>query len=321
MRNLLIALIVCVACPVFSQQDVFLHITPKIDQQVLTLQTNYQLLNGQMVNLDHFNYYISDIELYHDGGMTSQVAPAVFLVTPSDYGVYLGNYPIQSLDSLQFLVGVPPRLNTQSGTEAQDISAYPNNHPLSFQSPAMYWGWQFGYMHMIVGGSADSNNDQNPDAYFELHNLGDHNQRYVALQVIPTATTPSQFDVYLECHADYWLNNLPLASVGVLHGEIGLNHTVMANVNSYPVFTLAQTAGVETQKNALFYTSGNTFYGKNLNPGTVEIRDVLGRWVHGFNVESPSQEENLVLSEGIYTIIYLDAGGMQRISKNCLITP
>ena len=57
----------------------------------------------------------------------------------------------------EFTVGVPARFNTQQGTEAMDISLYPETHPLSYQSPSMYWGWSFGYMYMIIGGGEGSN--------------------------------------------------------------------------------------------------------------------------------------------------------------------
>jgi hypothetical protein len=35
---------------------------------------------------------------------------------------------------------------------------------LSFQTPSMYWGWQAGYMHMILGGYADDNGDGSLEA-------------------------------------------------------------------------------------------------------------------------------------------------------------
>jgi hypothetical protein len=154
------------------------------------------------------------------------------------------------------MIGVPKRYNTQSGTMAQDISTYPETHPLSFQMPSMYWGWSFGYMHMIVGGKADSNNDNIPNSYFELHNLGNNNQQMVSLPVIQTNLT-NQTDLHLNCHVDRWLNNISLANVGILHEETGLNLTIMQNVLSQDVFTLDATAGLSNITSDLFKLTQN----------------------------------------------------------------
>jgi hypothetical protein len=110
----------------------------------------------------------------------------------------------------------------------------------------MYWGWAFGYMHMIIGGKADSNNDGVPNAYFEMHNLGNNNQQSVTLPCIQT-NTGNQIDLNYTCHIDRWLNQMPLSSVGVLHGDTGLNQQILQNVNSQEVFTLA--ANANTQEN------------------------------------------------------------------------
>jgi hypothetical protein len=109
----------------------------------------------------------------------------------------------------------------------------------------MYWGWAAGYMHMIVEGKADGNNDQNPESFFQLHNFGDHSQAMVSIpSVIQTNTNSNQIDVHLVSHIDRWLNNINLASVGILHGEDGLNLEVMQNVITQVVFEQSATAGI-----------------------------------------------------------------------------
>jgi hypothetical protein len=235
---------------------VFLSLAPKFGNQDFQLLQNYTANDGIAVKIEHFNYYLSDVQLFHDNGQSTYLQTAIWLVTPNNFNIYLGYLDVNQIDSISFMIGVPKRYNTQSGTLAQDISTYPETHPLSFQMPSMYWGWSFGYMHMIVGGKADSNNDNIPNSYFELHNLGNNNQQMVSLPVIQTNLT-NQTDLHLNCHVDRWLNNISLANVGILHEETGLNLTIMQNVLSQDVFTLDATAGLSNITSDLFKLTQN----------------------------------------------------------------
>jgi hypothetical protein len=302
-----------------AQKDIFIHINPTFGNQAFALNTVYTGVDGVTVNFDHFNYYLSDIVLFHDGGMQTNIAPSVFLFTPDQVGYYLGNYNIQNLESIRFMVGVPSRMNTQSGAEAVDISSYPDTHPLSFQNPTMYWGWQFGYMHMIVGGEADSNNDQLPDAYFEMHNLGDHNQRVIQMPVIETNTNGMQMDLYLECHVDQWLRNMPLSTVGVLHDQTGLNDSIMANVLSYAVFTQPTSAGLPTNSDPYIYVEGATIHWINTEDTDFKVFDLSGRLVSSGAMQGNVGNVELNLSTGYYELTVYDSMHRLVMSKNCFI--
>jgi hypothetical protein len=302
-----------------AQKDIFIHINPTFGNQAFALNTVYTGVDGVTVNFDHFNYYLSDIVLFHDGGMQTNIAPSVFLFTPDQVGYYLGNFNIQNLESIRFMVGVPSRMNTQSGAEAVDISSYPDTHPLSFQNPTMYWGWQFGYMHMIVGGEADSNNDQLPDAYFEMHNLGDHNQRVIQIPVIETNTNGMQMDLYLECHVDQWLRNIPLSTVGVLHDQTGLNDSIMANVLSYAVFTQPTSAGLPTNSDPYIYVEGATIHWINTEDTDFKVFDLSGRLVSSGAMQGNVGNVELNLSTGYYELTVYDSMHRLVMSKNCFI--
>jgi hypothetical protein len=225
----------------FAQKNIFLNIEPKFGNQSFVLNQTYIGNDGVAVEIQDFNYYLSDVSIFHDNGQQTDLSNDIWLVTSTQHSLYLGYLGIDQLDSICFTIGVPKRYNTQSGSLAQDISTYPETHPLSFQSPSMYWGWAFGYMHMIVGGKADNNNNGIPNAYFELHNLGNNNQQTVTLPLIQT-NIGSQIDLSINCHLDRWLNQMPLSSVGVLHGETGLNQNVMQNILTQDVFTLDAAA-------------------------------------------------------------------------------
>ena len=226
---------------VHSQKDIYLHFNPFVNNTLFTLNTDYTGLDGKVFNLDHFDYYISDVLLTHDGGNTSGNLDSnhIYLIEPDNYSIHLGSFSnVNTIDQLTFTVGVPSRYNTISGSNSQDISSYPSTHPLSFQSPSMYWGWSTGYMHMIVGGMVDSDNNGSADAGFQLHNLGNQNQQTVLqMPIIQTNSSGSKIDIYINCNIEQWLKNISLNSVGFLHGESGPNQLVLNNVSTEPVFT------------------------------------------------------------------------------------
>jgi hypothetical protein len=230
----------------WAQKNIFLNIDPLFGTQPFALNQTFVGNDGNAVKIEHFNYYLSDVKLFHDNGLQTNLPTDIWLLTPTSHSLYLGNLNVNQIDSINFTVGVPKRYNTQAGVLAQDISTYPETHALSFQTPSMYWGWSFGYMHMIVGGKADSNNDGVPNAYFEMHNLGNNNQQSVTLASIQT-NNGNQIDLHYTCNVDRWLNQMPLSTVGILHEQTGLNQSIMQNVNSQEVFALA--ANANTQEN------------------------------------------------------------------------
>jgi hypothetical protein len=305
-----------------SQKHVFLHVKPTFDSQPFSLQTVYPIQNGPTVMFDHFNYYFSDLHLYHDTNEETVVLPTVHLLKPDTFSMYLGELFVNQLDSLRFMVGVPQWLNTQNSPQAVDISSYPENHPLSFQSPSMYWGWLFGYMHMIVGGEVDTNNDGLPDTYFELHNLGDHNQKIITMPVIQTNTTNDQIDLYLECRVDQWIQSIPLASVGITHGETGFNDAIMANVLQYPVFTQPLSAGINTEYQApTFFISNDKLHWDHLSTGTLAVFNFLGQCIQEVSVESAAGDHSLMLSQGTYVLAFFDYTGAPSFLKKQFYSP
>ncbi len=317
MRNLLLTLGLMTSIFTWAQKDIFLNIDPFFGTQPFALNQNFVGNDGIAVNIEHFNYYISDVKLFHDNGLQTNFPTDIWLVTPEQHSLYLGNLNINQLDSINFTVGVPKRYNTQSGTLAQDISTYPDSHALSFQSPSMYWGWAFGYMHMIIGGKADSNNDGVPNAYFEMHNLGNNNQQSVTLPSIQT-NTGNQIDLNYTCNIDRWLNQMPLSSVGVLHGDAGLNLQILQNVNSQEVFTLAANANTQQNNASLlaFMQTDSEFTFQVINNQTIKNYVVFAN--SGQKIVEVSSKETKAtimleqLQSGIYLVMVETDNGLRQ---------
>jgi hypothetical protein len=317
MKNLFLILSSFSVFSFWAQKNVFLNIPPLFGAQTFVLNQTYIGNDGVAVEIEHFNYYLSDVKLFHDNGQQTDLATNVWLVTPSQYNLYLGYLNINQIDSINFTVGVPKRYNTQAGALAQDISTYPETHPLSFQTPSMYWGWSFGYMHMIAGGKADSNNDNIPNAYFELHNLGNNNQQSVTLNTIQT-NNGNQIDLNYICHVDRWLNQMPLASVGVLHGETGLNQQILQNVNSQNVFTLAPNAGLNESNSQIISWSQTPnaliLHGKNeLYVMGYQLFSSTGQKIQDVRMQEPTTQIALdALNAGSYLLTLSMSNGLQQ---------
>jgi hypothetical protein len=309
----------------FAQKAVYLHLQPKVNGVDFQLNTNYTALDNKVFKLDHFDYYLSEILLKHDAGQEVNLSQDIYLVEPENHTFLLGNFNVDVIEQLNFTVGVPKKWNMQSGVESQDISLYPETHPLSFQTPSMYWGWLSGYMHMIIGGFSDSHSDGDPDAYFELHNLGGNNQQLVELNVTQTTTSANQIDIYVDCNIEQWIKNIPLATVGVSHDEVGVNETILDNVQVEPIFTLAVAANLTENAavNFTLWTSNHELF-VNLaelkNVGKCSIIDQSGRLVQ---TQSTPNNAGIVsfknLSAGFYLIQLEDTKGNLIAAKKTLI--
>ena len=309
----------------FAQKAVYLHLNPKVNGIDFQLNTNYTALDGKAFKLDHFDYYLSEILLTHDAGQEINLSQDIFLVEPENHTFLLGNFDLNLIEQLNFTVGVPKKWNLQSGAESQDISLYPETHPLSFQSPSMYWGWLSGYMHMIIGGFSDSHSDGDPDAYFELHNLGGSNQQLVELNVTQTTTSANQIDIYVDCNIEQWIKNIPLATVGVSHDEVGVNKTILDNVQVEPVFTLASSASLAEFDNSKIttWTENQMLFVKweTLKEGNkCNIIDQQGKLVQTqlmLNAEGTISFKNL--KSGFYLLQLEDKNGNLLHAKKTII--
>ena len=298
---------------VYGQKNIFLEIAPVFQNANLQMNLNYTGWDGKTFKLDHFDYYLSELQITHDGGLIT-VIDSVFLVEHQNHTLLVGNYPINQIEKLNFMIGVPKPLNTQNGSNAIDISLYPENHPLSFQTPSMAWGWQAGYMHMIIGGFADNNGDGTLESYFELHNLGNNNQQLVEiLNVVQTNSASDQIDVYLNCNVDRWINNIPLSTVGILHDQVGINATILDNVVTESVFTQLSSAqlfsGI-TQRKAYFVNHADEIefiWHSISNLEKILVIDLNGKIVSSINTqESSGSFMTNSIPSAVYTVCMLD---------------
>lgn len=306
MKKLILSSFLLLGLGSFGQKNVFVTISPKFAGAELQMAVDYTSINGVVLNLDHFDYYLSDLHVIHDGGQDLDLSDTVFLVEPQNHILYLGYIDVTNIEQLNFAIGVPAAINTSAGAEAIDITLYPPHHPLSFQDPSMYWGWTAGYMHMIIGGLADSNTDGIADAVFELHNVGDNNYHHVQLPVIQTNKDVDLVDIAVNCNVDFWIKDIAIETVGILHGSTNENMEVMNNVNTEPVFTQPTTASNQILTESSGYMYANNL-ASELTINWVEINNVASfsiTDINGKQLDSGKAEGN----KGSITIGDLNSG-------------
>ena len=302
----LIILLVFAPIAAIGQKSVFLNLEPVFLGSQFETGITYTHPSGQSFSVDYLNYYVSDISITYDGGQELMVLPSVHLVTADNHLLSLGNYDVDNIEQIEFILGVPQRLNTQDGSESIDISSYPEDHPLSFQDPSMYWGWAFGYMHVVTAGSPT----------FELHNVGPQLSKQVALDVIPTETSSTQIDIELYCNVDRWFNSIDLSS-GMLisHGDGPDNVQMMSNLLTEEVFSVSAQAAIPEYINSQSFVFQNQV-GLNVSnipshATSLKITDQLGRLVLTKNILGASELVLACEHKGIIFISLMNQAGTE----------
>ena len=237
MKRFFTLILVVLTTGSFAQTDLHLTFPPKIGGNDLVVGADVQDLNGVTMRVDDFCYYLSNIHIYHDGGQDLDLSDTVIIIKDDAYDIYMGNYNITNIESIDFGVGVPQDVNHL------DITQYDESNPLSWQSPSMHWGWTSGYKFMLINAWGDGTGDGNPESVFQLHNLGDANYKYVSMPVVQT-NFPTHVSVVINCNADEWIYGANPGTTGALHGTTGLNAQTMGNVNNRVVFEQGAEASI-----------------------------------------------------------------------------
>ena len=249
MKKALNFLLILVTGFTFAQQDVYIHFTPKISGTTVNNSdlgtTVFQDLSNIAFQVEAFNYYISKLEIVHDGGQTINfdTADDVLLVKVQNTSFNLGQYTITNVEQVNFGVGVHQDFNHL------DPSTYSSGHPLGFQmDPVMQWGWTAGYKHMALDGLGDNNNDDTPTELFQPHCLGDGNYKNVQLPITSYVDSQNQMHIYVNCNLEEWIFGTNPGTTGVQHTSTGIAITVMNNVNNRNVFEASSFVSLEEKE-------------------------------------------------------------------------
>jgi hypothetical protein len=283
----------------FSQHRVLLNFKLKNGHEDFSLNQNIQDLNGEIYSINEVAFYISSLEIRHDGGQVIDLKDTVFIVNYKNSVLDLGIHQVDEVEGLSFDVGVPFELNHL------DISQYPENHPLSFQQPSMHWGWTSGYTFFLLNGFGDVDGDGLATNPFQIHCIGNSNLKHQNLVNKATIHGDGTREIFQITNIDQWIRGVSPTS-GAHHGNPSIDNVVMNNILNHPVFTSPENANL----NELHTNLGNVKFSnedekliiywngmKNLE--TIHFFDTSGKQIQTVNKNS---------AEGNYTLIGLPVG-------------
>lgn len=200
-----------------AQNAVNLRINHLLGDEPFALSQTAIDENEDEFMVTRLEYYISGINLIHDGGISTKI-DETFLVNASESEDYdLGAVDFTNLEAIRFSIGVDPTNNHL------DPSSFPADHPLYPQSPSMHWGWAAGYRFIAYEGVCNGN------ITFQFHSLGDDNYFYQTI-AIENPTVENETTI-IELDADYIkaLSDIKLSLGPISHGETGEALTCIAN--------------------------------------------------------------------------------------------
>lgn len=190
----------------FGQNDIILRINHFMgDEQFSSNVLGINNIN-QNFTFSRIEYYISEIYIKHDGNQITTIDNTWLLVNAlNETIVNLGSYPIDSVESLWFHIGV------DSNHNHLDPSLYPVDHVLAPKSPFMHWGWVGGYSFFVFEGNGEGND-------FELHVAGDANYSSVSSFYSKTGTNNNELNIQLNADYKDLLKNLDVNDL-IVHDD------------------------------------------------------------------------------------------------------
>jgi hypothetical protein len=167
-----------------------LHMHQYVGDLVFTPGNTYSI-GGVLTQLDIARFYVSNIRLVDADG-NEMPFYKVYLLADAGFEEYdLGSNVTGNFTKIRFDIGV------DAGANHTDPGDYPSSHPLSYQSPAMNWGWSFGYIFMLIHGEVDTDADGSTDASLINHLGTDELLRTVEVEYPLTSTKEAEATIHL----------------------------------------------------------------------------------------------------------------------------
>lgn len=298
----------------WSQQSIRLSIDHQLGGTAFGSTVTAQNDLGNDFRTERLQFYISQIELVHDGGQITPIPNTWFLVDANvPFDESLGSFSIGTLEAIRFGIGVEQAVNHL------DPASYAMTHPLAPKNPSMHWGWQAGYRFVCMEGKAGSALDQ----VYEVHALGDNNYK---IQQITTAGLPQGSDLVVSLTADYAkaLDGVDVNAGLIRHGTSGEAVVLLDNF-ALKVFTSHEGNGsvlsqFETEEPISIEVFPNPTGGRitiaTEEPMHWRVLNVLGVVVAQGDHHGGSKGLNLELpGNGLYILGCSDAKGRSLTRK------
>ena len=306
MKKLILAIFICfTTLSATAQNEIIINFNHQLGDNLFNFSTTSTASQGYDFNVTRLEYYISEIEIVHDGGQITPIEDQWLLVNPSSDNTFnLGTFDIEDVEGLNYAIGVDEAHNHL------DPTSYPFGHPLAPQSPSMHWGWAAGYRFIALEGKTGSN----MLITYEIHALGDSNYQNVSMLGEATKTDNS---LTIDVLANYMgvFNNINISSGIIEHGEYGYAISLCNRFASDVFSILPATNNTSIEDNSIaqsFQVFPNPSSTKNIQVAfdlqnmakyNILVTDVSGRIVQNINLSNTAKVANLSLENaGIYFI-------------------
>lgn len=310
-NSILTFLILASHIALIAQTEVTLQINHKLGDSDFEFNSEVENSLGEAFDISRIDYYLSSFIIYHDAGLETEVED-VYVISKGDETTVsvLGDFDITQIDSISFGIGIPFDVNHT------DPSTYPEDHPLSFQSPSMHWGWNAGFRFVCMEGYAGSNLDE----LYQIHALGDDNYH---TQTIVVSATASNNDIYIGLDANYIeaLNGISVNGGLINHGTSDEAADLLYNFRDHVFSVGVATVGINDYKMLEYQIFPNPVSSDgiiNINGiedvDQIQLIDLSGRIVQQWNLNN----NQLILDSqnpGTYVLVIYTNDGHRSHNK------
>ncbi|WP_306642347.1 MbnP family protein [Sanyastnella coralliicola] len=217
-----------------AQNEITLHITQLMGIEAFDEYEEVEVPGGYEIKYTRMEYYLSEFVLTHDGGQQTELEDVYLLVDANDDNEFsLGTWDIESIESIQFSVGVDEAHNHL------DPAEYPSGHPLAPQFPSMHWGWASGYRFVAAEGKTGSNFTTT----WQIHALGDNNF-YSQSHEVTGVADEGVIDLWLNADYNQMFVQLDVSFGLIEHSETAEAVDLLENMRDL-VFSPGSPVGVE----------------------------------------------------------------------------
>ncbi|MFK7923251.1 MAG: MbnP family protein [Bacteroidia bacterium] len=229
-RILPLMFVCCLATTGWAQTTVMLNFQHQFGNDELTMDAPYTVSAGYDLKIQRLEYYLSELAIVHDGGQITMIPNMWLLVSPETDSAYnLGVFNIQSIEAINFSIGVDPAVNNA------DPASYAAGHPLAPRNPSMHWGWNAGYRFAALEGYAGTGLVFN----YQIHALGNENYNSSSVSFDPIATGDST-QLYIKADYEMMFENIDVSGGMIVHGPVGESVTLLSDMAT-TVFSAGET--------------------------------------------------------------------------------
>lgn len=197
---------------VAGQQNVVLEIQHMLKDTPFAFNKASENNMGHAFTLRRMDYYLSAIEVIHDGGKKISF-PNLYVLVSLDENqektiINLGSHPLQNIEKINFFLGI------DSLTNHSDPAIWQIGHPLGPRIPSMHWGWASGYRFIALEGKGGPANNQE----IQLHALGNQYYKQMSFDVTPFGENNEKRIILTADYTELFYQ-MPIKQGVIVHGS------------------------------------------------------------------------------------------------------